>query len=294
VEGGFIDIHVHGGGGFSNDDGAEGVRGTLAAHRRHGTRGALASLVSAPVPDLVERLGTIAALTRTEPGLLGSHLEGPFLAHERRGAHDGRYLIDPTPEIVDALLEAADGTLRQVTIDPRRRGAQAAIGRFRAAGVAVAIGHTEAGYEEARAAFDAGATILTHAFNAMPGLGHRDPGPVGAALDSPGVFIELILDGVHVHPTVARTLFAAAPGRVVLITDAIAAAAAPDGDYELGGLAVEVRDGRATLKGTETLAGSTLTQDRALRIGLEAGIPEPALIDALTITPATAIGVAGL
>jgi N-acetylglucosamine-6-phosphate deacetylase len=290
---GLVDIHVHGGGGSDNDGGAEGIRGTLAAHRRHGTRGALASLVSAPVPDLLERLATIAELTRSEPGLLGSHLEGPFLSHERRGAHDERHLLDPDPALVDALIEAAAGTLRQVTIDPLRRGAVDAIGRFRAAGVAVAIGHTEVGYEEARRAFDAGASILTHAFNAMPGLGHHDPGPVGAALDSLDVFIELILDGIHVHPTVASTLFAAAPGRIVLITDAMAAAAAPDGDYALGGLPVEVRDDMATIKGTDTLAGSTLTQDQAFRIGLEAGIPERALVEALTLTPAKAIGRAG-
>jgi N-acetylglucosamine-6-phosphate deacetylase len=156
--------------------------------------------------------------------------------------------------------------------------------------VVVAIGHTEATSEQTRAAFDAGARMLTHAFNAMPGIHHRSPGPVVAALEDERVTLELILDGEHVHADVARLLLEQAPGRVALVTDAMAAAGADDGDYRLGSLNVSVRNGLAHLSGTSTIAGSTLTQDAALRNALRLGIPAPAAVAALTAVPARAIG----
>jgi N-acetylglucosamine-6-phosphate deacetylase len=169
-----------------------------------------------------------------------------------------------------------------------------AVRAFSASGVAVAVGHTGADYDQALAAFDAGAGILTHAFNAMPGLHHRAPGPVAAAARTPGVTLEIVNDGVHVHPEVVRMAFASAPGRMALVTDAMAAAGSADGDYILGSLSVEVRDGVARLAGGGSIAGSTLTLDDALRRAVrEVGIPVAEAVTALTATPAAAIGRGG-
>ncbi len=159
------------------------------------------------------------------------------------------------------------------------------------AGVTVAVGHTMADEVLARRAFDAGARILTHAFNAMPGIHHRAPGPVVAAFNDERVTLELILDGMHVHPSVARLAFDAAPGRIALVTDAMAAAGSDDGEYTLGSREVTVRDGLATLSGTTTIAGSTLTQDAALRLAVtDARVPPLDAVTALTLTPARALG----
>ncbi|MDQ1135873.1 N-acetylglucosamine-6-phosphate deacetylase [Microbacterium sp. SORGH_AS 1204] len=287
---GFIDLHRHGGGGHRHEDGVDGIRAAADLHAAHGTTHAVASLVAAPVDVLETQLAAIAALARTDRRVLGSHLEGPFLAVDRCGAHDPRHLIDPTPEVVQRLLDAAEGTLRQVTLDPQRTGALDAIDMFRSAGVAVAVGHTDATYDEAAAAFAAGATLLTHAFNAMPGLHHRAPGPVLAAVDAGDVVLELILDGLHVDPRLAAALFTLAPGRIALITDAMAAAGADDGLYLLGDLNVRVEGGRALVDGSDTLAGSTLTQDEALANARALGIPLAAAVEALTLTPARALG----
>ncbi len=288
---GFIDLHGHGGGGHSYDDGGAELAQALTAHRRHGTTRSVISLVANPLGELRERLAEIAALTASDPLVLGSHLEGPFLAPGQRGAHNAEFLRAPDPDSVESLLDAAAGTLRQLTIAPELPGALEVIGELAASGVLVAVGHTEAGYEQTRAAFDAGARMLTHAFNAMPGIHHRAPGPVLAALDDPRVTLELILDGRHVHPEVARLAFEQAPGRVALITDAMAAAAAPDGDYRLGSLNVTVRGGLAVLSGTSTIAGSTLTQDVALQLALaEVGLAPAAAVAALTSVPARALG----
>ncbi len=208
-----------------------------------------------------------------------------------RGAHSPAYLLEPSPAAVDALLEASRGSLRQITIAPELPNAFEAMNVLVEAGVAVGIGHTMADDALAKRAFDLGARILTHAFNAMPGIHHRAPGPVIAAFDDERVTLELILDGKHVHPSVANLAFGAAPGRIALVTDAMAAAGSEDGDYTLGSLNVAVRDGLAMLRGTTTIAGSTLTQDRALRIAMrDAGIAPAAAVEALTLTPARTLG----
>ena len=288
---GFIDLHGHGGGGHAYDDGGAELAAALDAHRVHGTTRSVISLVANPLGELRERLSEIAALAAADPLVLGAHLEGPFLAPGQRGAHNADFLRVPDPESVESLLAAAAGTLRQLTIAPELPGAIEAIAELAAAGVAVAVGHTEATFEQTRDAFDAGARMLTHTFNAMPGLHHRAPGPVLAALEDPRVTLELILDGRHVHPDVARLLFGDAPGRVALITDAMAAAAAADGDYRLGSLNVSVRNGLAVLSGTSTIAGSTLTQDVALRLALsEVGLDPSVAVAALTAVPARALG----
>jgi N-acetylglucosamine-6-phosphate deacetylase len=287
---GFVDLHGHGGGGHAYDDGGTELAAALAAHRAHGTTRSVISLVANPLAELRERLGEIAALAASDPLVLGSHLEGPFLAPARRGAHNADYLRAPDQADLDGLIGAAAGTLRQLTLAPELPGALEAIPQLVEAGVCVAVGHTEATAEQARAAFDAGARLLTHAFNAMPGIHHRAPGPVVAALEDERVTLELVLDGQHVHGDVARLLIEQAPGRVALVTDAMAAAGAEDGDYRLGSLNVSVREGLAHLSGTSTIAGSTLTQDAALRVALRIGIPAAVAVAALTAVPARAIG----
>jgi N-acetylglucosamine-6-phosphate deacetylase len=285
---GFIDIHTHGGGGHAHEDGAEAILAARAFHRAHGTTRSVISLVTAPLDVLTERVRTVAALTGG--GILGSHLEGPFLDPGHRGAHDERMLRPHTPADLEALLAAGAGTVRQVTLAPELPGGLDAVRRVVAAGAAAAVGHTNADLAQTAAAFDAGATVLTHAFNAMPGLHHRIPGPVGAALADARVTVEAIADGVHLHPVIVRMLMDAAPGRIALVTDAMAAAGAADGTYRLGSLDVDVHDGVAHVAGTDTIAGATLTQDQALRTARAAGVPLPVAVQALTATPARAIG----
>ncbi|MFL0565590.1 N-acetylglucosamine-6-phosphate deacetylase [Microbacterium sp. 179-I 1D1 NHS] len=286
---GFIDLHGHGGGGHAHEDGPDAIRAARAMHLAHGTTRAVISLVAGSPTDLATRLADIADLAEADASVLGAHLEGPFLDPGHHGAHDPALLLDPAPETVAALIEAARGSLVQVTLAPELPGAHEAIAQFAAAGVVVAVGHTGADVEATRRAFDAGATVLTHAFNAMPGLHHRAPGPVGAATGDPRATIEVIADGVHVHPDVVRMLFAVAPGRIALITDAMAAAGAADGTYLLGSLPVTV-EARVARLAEGTIAGSTLTQDAALRTAVAAGVALPEAVTALTTTPARAIG----
>ncbi|WIB77182.1 N-acetylglucosamine-6-phosphate deacetylase [Curtobacterium sp. MCPF17_002] len=286
---GFIDLHGHGGSTEAYED--DSFAASLAMHRSHGTTRSVLSLVANPLDALAGSLARVRSVMATDPLVLGVHLEGPFLSPHNKGAHNESFLIDPSPAAVSTLLEAGEGVLRQVTIAPELPGALDAVRRFVDAGVTVAVGHTVGTYEQARAAFDAGATLLTHAFNAMPGLHHRAPGPIGAAVADDRVALELILDGVHVHPVVATTLFRAAPGRVALITDAMGAAGAADGSYRLGSLDVTVTDGVAHVAGTDTIAGSTLTQDVALRNAVtRAGRTLPEAVAALTSVPAAALG----
>ncbi|MBM7829715.1 N-acetylglucosamine-6-phosphate deacetylase [Agromyces cerinus] len=291
---GFIDIHCHGAGGAAVDEGDAAIETVLAVHNAHGTTRSVLSLVTASVDRLARDLATIARFAERDPRVLGAHLEGPFLDTEFRGAHDPSLLRSADEASVDRLLEAAAGTLRQITIAPEHVGALEAIARFVAADVRVAVGHTGADFETALAAFDAGASILTHAFNGMRGIHHRAPGPVTAAMHADHVTLEVINDGVHVHPDVVKLAFAGAPGRVALVTDAMAATGSADGVYELGSLEVVVTDGVARLREGGSIAGSTLTQDEALRRAvLECGIPLDEAVGALTVTPAAAIGRAG-
>ncbi|WKK72392.1 N-acetylglucosamine-6-phosphate deacetylase [Rathayibacter oskolensis] len=288
---GFVDLHGHGGARGSYDDGPDGIAAALALHRRHGTTRSVLSLVANPLPALERSLATIREAMSRDPLIVGAHLEGPFLSPGNHGAHDPGTLLEPTRENVEALLSAGRGVLRQITVAPELPGALDAIRRIVDGGVVAAVGHTVASYEQAREAFAAGATVLTHAFNAMPGVHHREPGPIVAAVEDERVTLELILDGVHVAPPVARLLFRAAPGRIALITDAMAAAGAADGAYRLGSLGVSVVDGVARVEGSGTVAGSTLTQDAALRIAVErAGLGEQEAVAALTSTPARALG----
>ncbi len=290
---GFVDIHVHGGGGASFDTGTADAAAVVAdTHLAHGTTSIAASLVTDTHERMVDAVRELSLLVR-DGRIAGVHLEGPWLSPRRSGAHQPGSLTDPDPASVEALLDAGDGAVRMVTLAPELAGGVDAVRLLAARGVVAAIGHTDATYDEACAAIDAGSRLGTHLFNAMRPLHHRDPGPVGALLDSP-VDVELIADGVHLHPAVLRTVFAAKPGRCLLVTDAMAAAGAPDGDYRLGPMAIEVREGVARLadgSGTGAIAGSTLTMAAAVRFAArEAGLPLVDVVHAASTAPAAAWG----
>jgi len=291
---GFVDIHGHGGAGFAHEDGPDAVIAARAAHRAHGTTSAVVSLVTADIDTLAARAAMIAGLVGPEHGVLGSHLEGPFLDPGHCGAHDPELLRDPAPDDVARLLDAGAGTVRQVTIAPERTGGYEAIAQIVAAGAVAAVGHTDADADATARAVDRGASVLTHAFNAMRGIHHRAPGPIPTAARDPRVTLELICDGVHVSPDVMRMLFLSAPGRVALITDAMAATGMPDGEYILGTLDVVVDQGVPRVRATGAIAGSTLTQDLALRNAVAFGVPLPDAVAALTSIPAAAVGAEGV
>lgn len=293
---GFVDTHLHGGGGanFSSADHHETAT-AAAFHRAHGTTTLVASLVTAGPHDLLRQVGALASDVRS--GLLdGIHLEGPWLSTLRCGAHQPALMRDPNPAEIDRVLEAGGGAIRMVTIAPERDGALAAIRQIVDAGVVAAVGHTEATYEQSRAAIDAGATVATHLFNAMRPINTREPGPVIALLEDPRVTVELITDGVHVDPALYRHVCrSAGPDRVSLVTDAMAAAGMSDGRYWLGPLAVDVVGGVARVADTETIAGSTATMDHQFRFTVgQSGLPrDEALMAAVrqaSINPARALG----
>ncbi|MFE6734496.1 N-acetylglucosamine-6-phosphate deacetylase [Microbacterium sp. NPDC057650] len=286
---GFIDIHGHGGAGATFDDGIAAIRTARDMHRTHGTTRAVVSLVTGSLDSLAARVGEIADLRETDADILGSHLEGPFLDPGHKGAHDPELLREPTAGDVQRLLDAGRGTVRQMTIAPELPGGLDAVRVVVASGAAAAIGHTDADDDTMRAAIDAGASILTHAFNAMRPIHHREPGPVLTAAADHRVTIEAIVDNIHLHPSVTKLIFDEAPGRVALITDSMAAAGSVDGEYSLGGLHVTVQGGVARVD-SGSIAGSTLTQDAALRNAVAAGATLSEAVRALTETPAAAIG----
>jgi N-acetylglucosamine-6-phosphate deacetylase len=289
---GFIDLHMHGGGGHATHS-ADPAELLLAAsfHRAHGTTRTLASIVSAPLDEM---LAAVAAVRDAVPGVIGSHLEGPFLSPARAGAHDPAHLLPPDPAIFERMLDAAGGTLRVITVAPELPGSIELVRRAVAAGVVVAVGHSDADHAQASAAFDAGASLVTHLFNAMRPWHHREPGLVGAALMRSDVVCELINDGIHLHDATAKLAFGAAgPGRIALVTDAIAATGAGDGEFRLGTAAVHVGGGVARLPDGQTLAGSTLTMDVGFRRAVrELGLPIEEAVRASSTTPARALGIA--
>jgi N-acetylglucosamine-6-phosphate deacetylase len=288
---GFVDIHGHGGGGYAFLDSPDHTDIALAMHRSHGTTRSVVSLVSASLDELDHQLRGVRELMARDPLVLGTHLEGPFLSPAFKGAHDESALLAPTADAVARLIDTAQGSLRQITMAPELAGASAAISAFVDAGVRVAVGHTNADYGQSMDAFARGASLLTHAFNGMKGIHHRAPGPVVAAIDSEHVTLELVADGTHVHAPTARLLVAAAPGRLCLITDAMAAAGSSDGDYLLGALTVTVTDGVARLSDGGSIAGSTLTMDRALKFAVEdMGMGLSEAVAAVTSVPARALG----
>ena len=250
----------------------------------------MASLVTDAMPVLERQVRALVPLVRSGE-LLGIHLEGPWLSELHHGAHDPDLLRDPTPQDLDTLLTAGEGTVRMVTLAVERLGGPAAVRRLVAAGVIIAPGHSHATYAEANDAIDAGASVATHLFNAERPIDHREPGLIVALLERPEVTVEVIADGNHLHPAVVGDIARLKPGRFALVTDAMAAAGSGDGDYRLGPLNAEVRGGVARVAGTSTIAGSTLTLDRAVRFCVDrVGIDLIDAIRAATLTPATVLG----
>ncbi len=224
--------------------------------------------------------------------LVGIHLEGPFLCAEKKGAQNGAWLREPDFDMLRRLQKIAAGRIRMVSIAPELPGALDFIRRVRAqTDIVVSLGHTAADYDTASAAFSAGANHVTHLFNAMPPLHHRAPGVIGAAQDDPACYVEVICDGIHLHPSILRMVFRLfGPARVVLISDAMRATGLRDGTYDLGGQAVTVRGSRATLA-DGTLAGSVTDLLSGLQNAVSFGIPLVDAVRAATVNPAKSIGI---
>jgi N-acetylglucosamine-6-phosphate deacetylase len=295
---GFIDMHVHGGGGASfTEGGPDDARRAAAFHRAHGTTRIVASLVTAPLGELEGRSAMLADLA--EAGVIdGIHLEGPFLSAARCGAQNPRYLALPDVAAFTRLQAASRGWLRMITIAPELPGALAVIRAAAAAGIIAAAGHTDASAEITAEAIAAGVSHATHLFNGMRPIRHRSPGPVGALLDHP-VTCEVIADGSHLDDLIIRLAArAAGPGNLVLITDAMAAAGMSDGDYRLGELDVTVSAGVARLAdaaGVGSIAGSTATMELVVRRAITAvGLPVADVAAAAAGTPARRLGLDGV
>ncbi|MFJ8882728.1 N-acetylglucosamine-6-phosphate deacetylase [Streptomyces sp. NPDC102402] len=289
---GFVDIHNHGGGGASFATGtAEDVLTGVRAHREHGTTTVVASTVTGEMDFLARQAGLLSELVE-QGELAGIHFEGPFISPCRKGAHSEELLRDPDPAEVRKLLEAARGSARMVTLATELPGGIESVRLLAEHGVIAAVGHTDATYEQTVEAIDAGATVATHLYNAMPAIGHRAPGPIAALLEDERVTVELINDGTHLHPAALELAYHhAGADRVALITDAMDAAGAGDGLYELGPLAVEVRDGVARLVEGGSIAGSTLTLDTAFRRAVTIDrIPVDDVVRSISANPARLLG----
>jgi N-acetylglucosamine-6-phosphate deacetylase len=300
---GFVDIHIHGAGGHdvmeATPAALDCITSTVA---RHGTTSILATTVTAPVDETCKSLEGIAQYirsheqpenTRLAAEILGIHLEGPFISKARRGVHPTDSITRPSVEILDKFRAASDGLIRILTVAPEIPGALDLIRAAVANGIVAAICHTDADYEQTRAAIQAGARHAVHFYNAMRPFSHRDPGVIGAILTEPDVTAEIIADGIHVAgPAIQVLLGTKGFDTVLLASDATAATGMRDGNFRLGNIEVTVKDG--VCRNSEgKLAGSTLTLDRALRYIVALGVP---LVDALrmaTILPARRLGLAG-
>ena len=286
---GFVDIHCHGGGGYSFDD-AHNASKAADFHLAHGTTSLVASLVSASIDEQVRLLQELEPLV--DLGVIaGVHLEGPFLSQKCCGAQNPVVLVDPTNDYVQALLDASSDALSMITIAPELPYAFDAIRTFVSHGVTVAIGHSDCSAEVAREAVDNGATVVTHLFNAMRKMHHREHGLAEYALVDERLSTEVIADGVHVGDIALRLAAAMKTDRLIAVTDAISAAGMPDGTVTLGGLEVTCAGGVARLTGTDTLAGSMLTMDRAFaHLLTDVGLEVTAAVHATSTEPARVLG----
>ncbi|MEU0817861.1 N-acetylglucosamine-6-phosphate deacetylase [Streptomyces mirabilis] len=289
---GFVDLHNHGGGGASFTSGTvEEVLQGVHTHRLHGTTTLVASTVTDDMDGLAQRAGLLSELAE-QGDIAGIHFEGPFISPCRKGAHSEELLRDPDPAEVRKLIDAARGRASMVTLATELPGGIDSVRLLAEHGVIAAIGHTDATYEQTVEAIDAGATVATHLFNAMPTLGHRTPGPITALLEDERITVELINDGTHLHPAALQLAFHhAGSDRVAFITDAMDAAGFGDGRYRLGPLEVEVSEGVARLVEGGSIAGSTLTLDRAFQRAVTVDrLPVEDIVAALSANPARLLG----
>ncbi|GAB2733669.1 N-acetylglucosamine-6-phosphate deacetylase [Kitasatospora kifunensis] len=291
---GFVDLHVHGGGGASYASGiAEEALTAARTHLEHGTTTTVASTVTGEIDEVCRQAAVLSELV--EDGVLaGIHFEGPFISPGRCGAHRPDLLRDPDPALVRKLVDAARGTARMVTLAPELPGGLESVRMLADLGVIAAVGHTDSDYAGTLEAIEAGATVATHLFNAMPGIQHRAPGPIVALLEDERVTVELINDGTHLHPSVLDLAYGTAgAARVALITDAMGAAGMGDGLYPLGPLQVRVQDGVARLVEGGSIAGSTLTLDVAFKRSVTVNkLSLTQTVQSISTTPAALLGLA--
>jgi N-acetylglucosamine-6-phosphate deacetylase len=296
---GFVDVHIHGAGGHDVMDGSqEALAGVARTVARHGTTSFVPTTVTASPEDTCRSVEGIAQFIagqhetdEARAEVLGIHYEGPFISPARRGVHPAEWIQLPSAELLNKLIHAASGNARILTIAPELLGAAPCMDAARKAGMVVAIGHTDATYEQARAAIARGARHAVHVYNAMRPFSHRDSGVIGAVLTSPEVTAELIADGVHVEEAAMRLLLQAkGAGCVILVSDGISATGMPDGKYTLGKFEVTVSGG-VCRNAEGKLAGSTLTLDRALRNMVALNVPLADAVRMLTVNPATLLGI---
>jgi len=296
---GFIDVHIHGAGGRDVMEGSADALGAVTAKlAQFGTTSLLATTVTADADDTCRAVEGISSYIATQhetnkprAEILGIHFEGPFLSKERRGVHPTEFLQLPSAEFLQRLIHASSGNARIITIAPELLGAMPCIDAARSLGMVVSIGHTDATYEQSRAAVAHGAHHATHVYNAMRPFTHRDPGVIGAVLTTPEVTAELIADGIHVDEIAMKVLLQAkGASGVVLISDGLSATGMPDGKYMLGSMEVTVSGG-VCRNAEGKLAGSTLTLDRALRNVVKLGVPLAGAVQMLTLNPATLLGI---
>jgi N-acetylglucosamine-6-phosphate deacetylase len=292
----FFDVHIHGAKGHdvmeATVEALDTIGGFLASR---GTGSYLATTVTAPLDATLRSLSGLAKLL-ARPAVagqarpLGIHLEGPFLSHSKRGVQPAEHLLAPDIAAFDRFFEAAEGHIRLMTLAPELPGAVELAVHATARGVRVSLGHSNATAAETRAAIAAGAVSATHTFNAMRPLDHREPGILGTVLTCDTLFAEMICDGIHTAREMAKLWWRAkGPERAILVTDAMSAAGMPDGEYQLGGFAVQVANGRAMVG--DVLAGSVLTLDRALANFVEfTGAPLEQALRLATVNPAAMTG----
>ncbi|MEU7839018.1 N-acetylglucosamine-6-phosphate deacetylase [Nonomuraea sp. NPDC049129] len=290
---GLIDLQVNGYHGidFSHADPA-GWQHIAQRLPETGVTSFAAAFVSAPIPDLAQALGRCHTAMNTPSStprarLLGAHVEGPFLSPAHAGAHNPSFFCDPEPEHISALLNAAPtGTLAAITLAPERVSALTAIEELASAGVLVSLGHTDATAAQTHAAIDAGARCVTHLYSAQRPFHHRDPGVIGQTLVDPRVSFSLVLDGHHLSPQAAQLAFATGASRLVLVTDAVAAAGTTPGRYQLGNQTIHTTADRPPTSANGAFAGSTLRLDRALANAVRLGLPLPDAVTAAATRPA--------
>ena len=284
-DGGFTDIHCHGGGGFYfSDPSTENIQKAIDIHRASGTANIVASLVTADLVQVKEQIERLIPFFQSGE-IAGIHLEGPYLSHRRCGAHKPSLLREPKLDEIKELIEIGNGAVVMFTIAPELPGALQAISYMADNHVIAAIGHSDGTFEDAKAGIDAGAKVVTHFTNAMSKLHEGAHTFATAVLEDSRVHLELIVDGHHVPLDEVKKFFDLAGNRLVLITDAMSAAGSQDGDYFIGDLEVEVKNSVARLKGNGSLAGSTLTMKRATEVAQSAGISEADILHSSSVAP---------